>query len=90
MLFFSYFYNDSILTEVITKIKNFGIITINFYCNSIHQFDNVSEIAPFYDYSMFPEKDAFEKYKNVGANPVHIQMAANPDFYKPYDIKKKI
>ena len=88
-IFFSYFYNDSILPEVIQKIRNLGIITINFYCNSIHQFDNVSAIAPLYDYSMFPEKEAYDKYKKARANPVHIQMAANPDFYKPYNLKQK-
>ena len=88
-LFFSYFYNDVINPEVIVEIKKLGILTVNFYCNSIHQFDNVALIAPLYDYSMFPEKDAFIKYKNAGAYPIHIQMAANPDFYKPYNLVKK-
>ena len=87
-LFFSYFYSISILPEVIDEIREMGILTVNFYCNNIHQFDLVSEIAPHYDYCMFPEKEAMEKYLDIGANPIHIQMAANSDFYKPYDLKR--
>lgn len=87
-LFFSYFWSASILPEVIEKIKDLGIITVNFYCNNIHQFDLVSEIAPHYDYCMFPEREALQKYIDVGAKPVHIQMAANPDIYKPYPLSQ--
>lgn len=88
-LFFSYFYSASILPEVIDKIRDLGIVTVNFYCNNIHQFDLVSEIAPHYDYCMFPEREALQKYIDVGANPVHIQMAANPDIYKPYPLNRE-
>ena len=88
-LFFSYFYSASILPEVIDKIRDMGIITVNFYCNNIHQFDLVSGIAPHYDYCMFPEKEATKKYLDIGANPINIQMAANPDFYKPYNLKRE-
>jgi len=88
-LFFSYYYSICILPAVIDKIKDLGIITVNFYCNNIHQFDLVSEIAPHYDYCMFPEREALQKYIDVGANPVHIQMAANPDIYKPYPINRE-
>ena len=88
-LFFSYFYSASILPEIIDKIREIGIITVNFYCNNIHQFHKVSEIAPHYDYCMFPEREALQKYLDVGANPVHIQMAANPDIYKPYPLPRK-
>lgn len=88
-LFFTYYSSRHILPEVIDKIKDLGIITVNFYCNNIHQFDLVSEIAPHYDYCMFPEREALQKYIDVGANPVHIQMAANPDIYKPYPLNRE-
>lgn len=87
-LFFSYYYSNCILPEVIDQIKNMGIKTTNFFCNNIHQFNLISEIAPHYDYCMVPEKEAINKYIDVGANPVHIQMAANPDIYKPYPLKR--
>jgi len=38
---------------------------------------------------MFPEREAKSKYLAVGANPVHIQMAANPRFYKPYPVPRE-
>lgn len=88
-LFFSYYSSRHILPEVIDKIRDMGIITVNFYCNNIHQFDLVLEIAPHYNYCMFPEKEATKKYIDIGATPIHIQMAANPDFYKPYNLKRE-
>jgi len=83
-LFFSYYYSASIEPGVIDRIRELGIPTVNFYCNSIHQFHLVREIAPHFDHCMFPEREAESSYLAVGANPVHIQMAANPQFYKPY------
>lgn len=88
-LFFSYYYSKCILPDVIDEMKNLGIITVNFYCNNIHQFDLVSEIAPHYDYCMVPEQEALQKYVDIGANPIHIQMAANPEIYGPYPLKRK-
>ena len=38
---------------------------------------------------MFPEREAKSKYLATGANPVHIQMAANPQFYKPYPVPRE-
>ena len=87
-LFYSYYYSKCILPEVIRKIRELGIVTVNFYCNNIHQFDLVSEISPHYDYCMFPEREALQKYLDLGANPVHVQMAANPDVYKPYPLDR--
>ena len=88
-LFFSYFYSAMILPEAIQSIKTLNIPTVNFYCNSIHQFDLVAEIAPYFDYCMFPEREAKPSYLAVGANPVHIQMAATPRFYKPYSLPRE-
>jgi len=88
-LFFTYYSSRHILSKVIDEIRDMGIITVNFYCNNIHQFDLVSEIAPHYDYCVVPEREAIQKYIDIGANPIHIQMAANPDIYKPYPLARK-
>lgn len=88
-LFFSYYYSNCVLPEVIDQIRGLGIKTVNFYCNNVHQFDLVSEIAPHYDYCMVPEQEALYKYRDIGAKPVHIQMAANPDVYKPYPLARE-
>jgi len=88
-LFFSYFYSAMIMPEAVESIKALGIPTVNFYCNANHQFHLVEEIAPHFDYCMFPEREAESKYLAVGANPVHIQMAANPRFYHPYALRRE-
>ena len=88
-LFFSYYYSASIDPAVIDRIRELSVPTVNFYCNSIHQFHLVEEIAPHFDYCMFPEREAESKFLAVGANPVHIQMAANPRFYHPYPLPRE-
>lgn len=85
-LFFSYFYDAFVSPEVIDEIRRLGIVTVNFYCNAVHQFHLIKTIAPHYDYCMVPEREAVQSYLAVGAHPVHIQMAANPSFYRPYDL----
>jgi spore maturation protein CgeB len=87
-LFFSYYYSASLDPGVIDRIRGLGVPTVNFYCNSIHQFHLVAEIAPHFDYCMFPERDTEPLYRAVGANPIHIQMAANHTVYKPYDLPR--
>lgn len=88
-LFLSYYYSASIEPSVIDRVRGLGMPTVNFYCNSIHQFHLVEEIAPHFDYCMFPEREAEPKYLAVGANPVRIQMAASPRFYKPYPVSRE-
>ena len=88
-LVFTYFSTRHVLGEAIDEIRALGVPTVNFYCNSVHQFHLVEEIAPHFDYCMFPEREAIESYRAVGANPVHVQMAANPRFYKPYPLPRE-
>ena len=87
-LFFSYFYDACVLPETIKEIKSLGIKTINWYCNGSYQLDLVSQISPYYDYCLVPEKFRIEDYKKLGANPIYCQEAANQNIYKPYDLPK--
>jgi spore maturation protein CgeB len=82
-LFLAYFYNSHCTPEAILEIRALGIPTVNFYCNSIYQFELVAEIAPSFDYSWHAERDAAQRYRDVGANPVWVQMGADPDLYHP-------
>ena len=79
----AYIWSAHILPEVIRNIKRLGIPTVLFYCNAAHQFHQVEEIAPAFDFCMVPERQALPKYRAIGANPVHIQMAADPVMYQP-------
>ena len=88
-LFFSYFYDCCACPAAIREIRQLGIPTVNFFCNAVHQFELVKQLAPAYDYCWVPEKVALSKYKAVGANPIHIQMAANPSIYHPYQVTRE-
>lgn len=82
-LFLSYFYNAHFDSSGFDAIHQLGIPTINFYCNSIHQFALVAEIAPKVTYAWHAERDARTSYVEVGANPVWVQMGADPEVYRP-------
>ena len=84
-LFLSYFYNSHFDPAGFEEIHQLGIPTVNFYCNSIYQFDLVSEIAAKVNFSWHAEKLAKESYLKVGANPVWVQMGADPDVYHPIE-----
>lgn len=89
-LFFSYLMDHHIDGEIIDEIKLQGIPTCNFSCNNIHQFYLVENISKHFDYNLHAEKYAAEKFKQIGANAVWFPMAANPQYYKPYDIHRTI
>jgi len=84
-LFLSYFYNAHFEASAFDRIRALGIPSINYYCNSIHQFANVAEIAAKVDVSWHAERDARASYLGVGATPVWVQMAADPQVYHPID-----
>jgi spore maturation protein CgeB len=82
-LFLSYFYNAHFDASGFDRLRALGIPTINYYCNSIHQFANVAEIAAKADVSWHAEREARGSYLGVGGRPVWVQMAADPDVYRP-------
>lgn len=83
-LFFSYCYDSCITPEVVREIRSLGVLTVNFSCNNVHQFRLVEDIAPAFDYCMVPEKVTLPKFEAINARAIHIQMAANPSFYRPF------
>jgi spore maturation protein CgeB len=82
-LFLSYFYNAHFDAGGFAEIRQLGIPSVNFYCNSIHQFDYVAAIAANADFAWHAERDAREDYLKIGARPVWVQMAADPEVYHP-------
>jgi hypothetical protein len=82
-LFLSYFYNAHFDPARFAGIHKLGIRTINFFCNSTYQFELVSEIAKKVNFSWHPEKNARELYLKAGANPIWIQLGADPEIYHP-------
>ena len=84
-LFLSYFYNAHFDPTGFDELERMGIPSVNFYCNSIYQFELVADIAAKVNYSWHAEKHARSLYKAVGANPVWVQMAADPQVYRPLE-----
>lgn len=82
-LFLSYFYNAHFDPSGFEELRRLGIPTVNFYCNSIYQFDLVTEIAPGVDYAWHAERDARKFYLEAGARPIWVQMGADPSIYHP-------
>ena len=88
-LFFSYFYSSCVTPPTVREIRRLGFPTVNFSCNNIHQFDLVKELAPAYDFCMVPERATLERFREAGATPLYIQMAANPRIYRPYPLERE-
>lgn len=82
-LFLSYFYNSHFDPAGFAELRQLGIPTVNFYCNSIYQFELVQAIAPAADFAWHAEQEARDRYRTVGATPIWIQMGADPSIYRP-------
>lgn len=82
-LFLSYFYNAHFEPGGFEELRKLGVPSVNFYCNSIYQFGQVAAIAAKADFSWHAERDARASYLGVGANPVWVQMGADPAVYHP-------
>lgn len=85
-LFLSYFYNAHFDPAAFFEIRRLGIPSVNFFCNSIHQFPLVAQVAAAADFAWHAERDARASYLRAGARPIWVQMAADPAFYKPVPV----
>jgi spore maturation protein CgeB len=82
-LFLSYFYNAHFEPAGFDELRRMGIPSVNFYCNSMYQFELVKAVAAKADFAWHTEKNARQLYLDAGANPVWVQMAADPGVYRP-------
>jgi spore maturation protein CgeB len=89
-LFLCYFYNSHFDPAGFDELRRIGVPTVNFYCNSIHQFELVEAVAAKSDFAWHAEKEARERYLKAGANPVWVQMGANPEIYHPIHGVKRL
>ena len=82
-LFLSYFYNAHFDPAGFDELRRLGVPSVNFYCNSIYQFEQVAAIAAKVDFAWHAERDARASYLAVGARPVWVQMGADPNLCVP-------
>jgi spore maturation protein CgeB len=85
-LFLSYFYNSHFHPDGFDEIRRMGIPSVNFYCNSIYQFELTGQVAAKVDFAWHAEKHARASYLAVGARPVWVQMGADPVVYRPHKV----
>ena len=88
-LFLSYFYNAHFDPDGFDELRRLGIPSVNFFCNNIYQFNLVRDIARSADFSWHTERDARARYLEVGGNPVWVQLAADPEVYRPIEGSKR-
>lgn len=89
-LFFAYLMDGMVEPSVIDEIRQAGVVSCNFSCNNVHQFDLVDELSLHFDYNLHAEKNVKEKFLNIGATPVWWPMASNPKYFKPTDVPRTI
>ena len=89
-LFLSYFYNSHFDPAGFDELRRLGVPSINFYCNSIYQFELVAGVAAKADISWHAERDARDSYLAVGARPVWVQMGADPAVNRPAGVAARM
>jgi spore maturation protein CgeB len=81
-LCFFYLPDKSIDYSILREMQEKGSLVVNYSCNNVHQFHLVQEISTHVDFAIHSESNVRNKFIAIGARPVHMQMAANPEFYK--------
>jgi hypothetical protein len=85
-LIFTYFDNRNVLPAALDEVRRHGVPTVNFFCNAVHEFHKIDRVAAHFDYCMVPERAALATYREAGARPVRVPLAANPRFYRPLPV----
>lgn len=86
---FFYLLDDFIDDAVFEQIHKKGVVILNYSCNNIHQFHLIKKTSKLVDLNIFAEHDAKLKFERIGVNAVQMQMAANPNVYKPMNLEYK-
>ncbi len=88
-LVFMYVLDRLIEPAAIEEIRRLGIPAVNYWCNGAHQFHLVQEISAHFDACVVAERGAMRSYAEAGARAIYLQMGANPNVYKPYDLPRE-
>jgi len=75
----SYCYSRELDPRLVKDTIQFGVPWINFYCDSIHRFSEVANLAGLVSLNWFPERAALPKYRALNVRAACLPYALNPD-----------
>ncbi len=86
---FAFFYLMDGMCEpgVLEEIRKTGTPTANFSCNNVHQFYLVEPIIDCFDFNLYSEKAAGEKFSGRRSKAIWWPMASNPRYFHPVKTK---
>jgi len=76
---FSYCFSHDIELDLVDRVRAAGIPWVNFFCDSLHAFEWVSDLAARTSLNWFVEPAAEERYRALGVPCVCAPYALNPD-----------
>lgn len=83
-LFLSYFTSAQIEPGALKEIRA-QVPCVNFFCDNLHAFSLVEELAPAFTLNWVPERRACETYRARGLPYIYLPMAACPSYHRPLD-----
>jgi hypothetical protein len=89
-VFFAYLMDGMIDPAAVDEIRRMGVLTCNFSCNNVHQFNLAQGLAAHFDYNLHAEKSAGAKFIAAGATPLWWPMASNPRYFMPRDLPRSV
>lgn len=75
----SYCFSRDIEPGLVREVIGWGIPWINFFCDSMHMFSQVEELARVVSLNWFPEVEAEARYSSLGVAGLCRPYALNPD-----------
>ena len=75
----SYCFAHDVSPELVREVTRRGVPWINFFCDSMHCFEQVEGLARVVSLNWFVEHGAAARYRDLGARAVCLPYALNPE-----------
>jgi spore maturation protein CgeB len=78
-----------VFPETVEQIKKIGFVTVNYSCDDVNAFSLIENLVSVFDYNWTNQLSAIDKYKRKNVPYIYTPFGANPDVYRPYNVKKE-
>jgi hypothetical protein len=85
-LFLSLFSSSQIEPAALREIRGLGVPCVNFFCDNLHAFNVVEEIAAEFTLNWVAERRACDIYRRRGLPYIYLPMAACPTYHRPVPV----